>query len=200
MQATMHWPKSDLVAVARMMRDAGYEGFGNGHWWGGSDTLPWNLSDWTKQQLVDAINASGEQTQIFGNASVSVVKEPAQFRWVVSTPPPQSRLLLRIDWTAAYEWKEFLVGNSRHRDLFAALECCLSVEPLDAQDRARLEAARPGITAKPMFLVDADAWETEDEPEDEPEPPPPPPPKRKLGASSKPPEWSKLSPKRKIRL
>ena len=205
MHATMHWPKSDLVAVAKMMRDAGYDGFGrsNRYWADSSrDNLPWDFLDWTKAQLVDAINAGGEATLIFGHETVCVEKEPAQFRWVVKTPPPQNRTLLHIDWTSAYEWKRFLASTSQHRDLFAALECCLSVAPLDVEDRARLEAARPGLTAMPMFLVDADAWEAEDEEEEEEEEvePPPPPPKRKLGAPSKPPEWSKLSPKRKIRL
>lgn len=198
MQTTTHWLKSDLVAVARMMRDAGYEGFGH-NGWGGYDSpgVPWDLSSWTKAQLVEAINNSEQSSTIFGHETVSVDKEPAQFRWVVKTPPPQNRTLLRIDWTNAYEWKQFLVGDN-HPDLFAALECCLSAEPLTVEDRARLEAARPGITAMPMFLVDADAWEAEDEPEDEPEPPPPPPPRRKLGEKT--PQWSKLSPKRKIRL
>lgn len=192
----MSWTKADLLQVAEMMRRAGYEEFS----WQSlrSYDAYGRVDQLTKADLVDLINNAERSHTIYGFTEVGVEKDDANFRWVVFRP--DGRRLLHVEWTSAYEWRDAGLSAPNPTDFYAALECCLSVEPLTAEDRARLEAARPGITRQPLFMVDAALWEAEDTVE---EAPPPRPPRRRRRAEQPEPEAEERrtpSLTRKIRL
>jgi hypothetical protein len=154
-----------------------------------------SLTNFVKDELVEIIEAA-VAPGVFGHQSVGVEKEENQMRWKVLSQ--QGATLVYISWHLVFEWDE--AGGLTHRaDLLAALEVCMILAPLDAEDRAKLEAHRPGITRKPAYLVlDAESWEAEDDEEyeidaefeDDPRPPTP----------AKPPERRTLFPTRKIKL
>jgi hypothetical protein len=183
-RASSRWPREDLLAVALELQRQGY-------------SLPQDgVAYYSKRDLALLINQAERPNDVYGVHVNDLVVTKRQWCWEVCRP--DNRPLVTIDFTKAYEWAT-PVGAVPDLPLLTALEVCLVREPLTAEDRQRLEQKRPGLTSKPLFEVDLDAWEVEDD--EEPEPPalpvvrrpaPPPPPE------AEPPR--PLSPKRKIRL
>lgn len=147
---------------------------------------------YTKADLVFFINNAERPIRVFGHDINRIQIRKEDWQWRVFDP--SGKPLLLISFTQAFEWSD--VPNSYTPAFFAVLEACLVEAPLSRDDLARLESKRPGLTSKPLFPVDHDAWEVDDEPEPEPEITPPP----RRAPKAVEPEVRPLSPKRKIRL
>lgn len=119
-----------------------------------------------KSDLVEAVRRyHAAASTVFGHARVDVEKNTSALCWEVLAPDSE-RKICRVPWRLVFTFDEEMVHVRDRHHHRAALEACLSVEPLTPEEVAEVHRRWPATQGVEPYEVDETegVWELQSTP------------------------------------